>query len=237
MIRGINYMRKLFAYGSVQICGQRGRGKDMLMANVACRSRCYYGNVNYGGNYRPLDFSALDTQNSFHDLINGSIKRYVYPYEEGADIYISDIGIYFPSQYNGELDKKYPRLPQFLCLSRQLGSCNVHLNTQSLARCWLKFREQSDCYILCQRIFKPLIKLGVVIQKVTLYSDYESCARRVVPFCLPKPTILSPKEVKLNYEIEKQRYLQNYGEVKNVWLIYRQKSTYDTRYFKTLLEA
>ena len=236
MIRGIKYMAKRFERGSVQICGQRGRGKDMLMGNIACRSQNYYSNVDYGGGYHPLDFADLDTHNHFTDLVEKRITPYKYPYIEGADIFISDIGIYFPSQYNSELDKKYPRLPQFLALSRQLANCNVHLNTQALGRAWIKFREQSDFFCLCRWICKPLLKFGIVIQKVTLYDRYSSCEQAVIPFCLPTPSILAPKEVKQQYEIEKQRYLQNYGEVTDVYLIYRNKSTYDTRYFKTLLE-
>lgn len=237
MIKGISYMRKVFSRGSVQICGQRGRGKDLLMSNVACRSNSYYGNVDYGGNYHPLDFDALDTHNNFSDLVERHITPYEYPYEEGADIYISDIGVYFPSQYDSLLDKKYPRLPQFLALSRQLGLCNVHLNTQALGRTWKKFREQSDIFCLCRGVFKPLVKHGIVIQKVTLYDRYSSCENAVIPFALPKPSILSPKEVKLNYEIEKQRYKQTYGEVTDVYLVYRNKSTYDTRFFKRLLRG
>lgn len=237
MIKGINFMRNVFSRGSVQVCGQRGRGKDLLMANVACRSRSYYSNVDYGGNFHPLDFDALDTHNTFEDLISHNITPYVYPYEEGADIFISDCGIYFPSQYDTLLDKKYPRLPQFFALSRQLALASVHTNTQALGRVWKKMREQSDCYCLCRWVYKPLVKYGLVIQKVTLYDRYSSAEQGVTPFSLPKPAILSPKEVKLNYEIEKQRYKQNYGEVTDVLLVYRNKSTYDTRFFKGLLEG
>jgi hypothetical protein len=207
------------------------------MGNVACRSRSYYSNINYGGNFHPLDFSSLDIRNSYSDLVEGRITPYRYPYEEKADIFISDIGVYFPSQYNNELDKKYPRLPLFLALSRQLGNVNVHTNTQAISRNWLKFREQSDCYILCRWVFKPLVKHGIVIQKITLYDNYDSCVKGVVPFRIPAPSIFAPKEAKLNYEIEKQRFIQNYGNVKDIIFVYRQKSSYDTRYFKTLLEG
>lgn len=237
MIAGIRYARQLFARGSVNVSGMRGRGKDLLMSNVACRSRCYYGNIDYGGNYHPLTFSDIDIRNDYDNLVSGIITPYVYPYEEGADIYISDIGIYFPAQYCNELNRKYPRLPYFLALSRQLGNCNVHLNVQNLNRAWDKFREQSDIYLLCRGVCKPLLKIGLVVQKVTVYDKYQSCVDRVMPFQLPKPSIFAKKEVKLSYEIEKQKYYQTYGDVRNVYLVYINKSKYDDRHFKTLLET
>lgn len=237
MICGIKYAQRLFRQGSVNVTGMRGRGKDLLMSNVACRSRAYYSNIDYGGNYSPLRFSDLDILNDYSSLVSGDITPYKYPYEEGADIFISDIGVYFPAQYCNELNRKYARLPYFLALSRQLGQCNVHLNVQNLNRAWDKFREQSDIYVLCRHVFKPLLKLGVVVQKITIYDKYQSCVDRVVPFQIPKPSILSKKETKLQYEIEKQRYFQTYGDVKTITLVYRNKSQYNDRHFKALLEA
>ena len=237
MIAGIRTALKLFRAGSVCVTGQRGRGKDILMSNVAVRSGRYRSNINYGGDFRPIIFSDLDIKNDYSDLVAGTITKYVYPYEEGADLFISDIGIYFPAQYCNELNRKYPRLPYFLALSRQLGNANVHLNCQALPRAWDKFREQSDTYVLCRGICKPLLKLGIVIQRITVYDKYQSCVDRVVPFQLPKPSVFAKKEVRLQYEIERQKYYQTHGEVRNYTLVYIKKSKYDDRHFKTLLEC
>lgn len=237
MIAGIKKMRRLFKSGSVCVTGQRGRGKDLLCSNVACRSKLYRSNINYGGNFRPINFGDLDIKNDYTDLVNGTPHKYVYPYEEGADLFISDIGIYFPSQYCNELNRKYPRLPYFLALSRQLGNANVHLNVQHLPRAWDKFREQSDIYVLCRYVCKPLVKLGIVIQRITVYDKYQSCVDRCIPFALPKPGILSKKEVRLQYEIERQKYLQTYGDIRNYTLVYFNRSKYNDRHFKQLLET
>lgn len=231
----IRRVAKMFKRGSVCVIGQRGRGKDMLMSNVAVRNGKYYSNVNYGGDFNKLDFAALDIKNDYTDLISGNVNEYHYPYVEGADIYISDIGVYFPSQYCNELNRKYPRLPYFLALSRQLGEANVHLNVQALNRAWDKFREQSDQYILCLGIVKPLIKLGIVVQRIRVYEKYESALTRVIPFRVPKPKLLAKREVKQAYEIEKAKYEQSNGRVDEYLLVYFNKSKYDTRYFKTLL--
>ena len=231
-------IRKLYHNGSVCVCGQRGTGKDLLMGNVAVRSPRYYANIDYGGNFCPIDFTKLDIQNDYTDLVNGNVKTYVYPYEQGVDLFVSDIGVYFPSQYCNELNKKYPRIPYFLALSRQLTKgASLHWNCQALPRCWDKFREQSDTYILTRGVFKPLLRLGLVIQRVRVYELYDSCVRRVPPFRLPKPSIASNKEIKQNYEIEKSRYEQTNGYVKDYLVVYRNKAKYDTYHFKTLLES
>lgn len=234
-IIGMKRVCKIFKAGSVCVCGQRGRGKDLLMSNVAFRQGTYISNISYGGDYIPLDFSKLDVKNLYKNLVTGEITPYEYPYPEGIDIFISDIGIYFPSQYCDKLNREYPTIPVFLGLSRQIARANVHLNTQYLGRAWDKYREQSDSYILCLGVFKPLLRLGIAIQKVRVYELYESCLRRVPPFSVPKPKVLANKEIKQAYEIEKARYDQQYGKVREYLVIYRHKSRYDDRHFKKLL--
>lgn len=42
---------RLFEDGNVCVCGLRGRGKDLLMSNVAVRRGLdYISNIDYGGN-------------------------------------------------------------------------------------------------------------------------------------------------------------------------------------------
>lgn len=170
---------KLFNQGNVSVCGLRGTGKDMLFANVAVRRGLpYVSNTDYGGQYIPFDPSVLDCRNTYRDFINGTLSPYVYPYADGTDFYIADGGIYFPSQYQGDLCKAYGYLSTFMALSRHLGDCNVHYNVQNLNRMWDKIREQSDIYIRCcwcKVIF------GIVFQKVIIYEKYESAVNRVPP--------------------------------------------------------
>lgn len=228
--------KRHFDRGSVCVFGQRGSGKDMLLGNVAVRNEQHISNVDYGSGHIPLDFDMLDIKNKPTDLVSGNVTPYVYPYPEKVDIFISDIGIYFPAQYCDFLNKKYPSLPMFLALSRQLGLANVHINSQALNRAWDKFREQSDTYILCRgcRVFHNLVVLNV-----TIYDTYETALTRARPFWYPKCRMFASRDEKALYRNNQlmayQKYLETHGNVKDYTLVFFNKSNYDTRYFKQLL--
>ena len=227
---------KLFDSGNVCVCGLRGRGKDMLFANVAVRRGLpYVANIDYGGDY--IEFNPLDYDcggNTYEDFISGNLKKYVFPHADGTDIYVSDAGIYFPAQYCKELNKRFGYLSTFMALSRQLGECNFHFNVQNLNRVWDKIREQSDIYICCNSC-KVLFKGKFVVQRVTIYEKYESAVDRVPPYRPPRVRMNADR--KMNISLEKQRYRVSYGDIKTRTLIYRNRSTYDTRKFKWLLES
>lgn len=225
---------KMFENGNVCVSGLRGTGKDMLTANVVCRrKKPYVSNVDYGGvrhEFKPEDFDC--GRNTYRDFIDGKVRRYVFPYEDGTDLYVSDVGVYFPSQYCNELNKYYGHFPTYWALSRQLGEANTHINVQNLARAWDKIREQSDQYILCRwcKVFFG----KVVLQKVRIYELYESCVRRVPPFRLPRPLLSAARTDQ--WRAERERYEQTYGVVDECILLYINKSNYDTRVFKRILE-
>lgn len=119
-----------------------------------------------------------------------------------------------------------------MALSRQLGACNVHFNVQNLNRAWDKIREQSDIYISCRRCIVLFGKL--VLQHVWIYEKYQSCVDRVPPYRVPKP-LISP-ERRFQWNLDKQRYDIQHGEIRSRLLIYFNKSTYDTRVFKEMLK-
>lgn len=226
---------KLFEAGNVSVSGLRGRGKDLLMSNVVARRNMpYVCNVDYGGDHK--DFSPMDYDcggNTYHNFISGKIKKYVYPHEDGTDIYISDAGIYFPAQYCNELNRHYGFFSTFMALSRHLGQCNVHYNAQNLNRVWDKIREQSDIYINC--IWSKVILRRFVIQKVILYEKYQSAVDRVPPYRPPK--VRMNEDRRLQVQMERQRYRISFGDIKSRILVYRHKSNYDTRVFKALLDS
>lgn len=225
---------KLFDDGNVCVTGLRGRGKDMLMSNVVVRrKKSYVSNIDYGleGLYSPFNPLDYDTKNSYKNFIEGKLNAYSYPHADGTDIYISDAGVYFPSQYCSELNKYYGGFITFMALSRHLGACNVHINVQNLNRAWDKIREQSDIYIACNRCIVLFGK--IVLQSVTLYESYDSCVKRVPPFRMKRP--IMNKDRQQQYEIAYEHYRCSYGKVQTKLLLYLNKSTYDTRYFKTLL--
>lgn len=226
---------KKFEDGNVCVTGLRGRGKDMLMANVVVRRRKpYVSNVEYYPEnhieYNPKDYDIGG--NTYRNFIEGTLKRYVYPHQDGTDLYISDVGVYFPSQYCNELNRDYKSVPTFSALSRHLGACNVHINVQNLNRAWDKLREMSDTYIACNGCF---VLFGIVFQRITVYDMYDSCIRRIKPYQYKAP-LLASKEMRQLDDMERMRYEQNYGKVRSHILIYRNKSSYDTRVFKTMLE-
>lgn len=247
----------MFERRNVCVCGLRGDGKDMLMGNVvARRKKSYVSNLNYTNDdklYQSLDFAKIDCGgNSYLDLISGNIKYYEFPYITGSDIYISDAGIYLPSQYCNELNKQFKFLPTYFALSRQVSHNNIHVNVQHLGRVWDKIREQSDIYIRCRFcivLFGRLIqKLKekynynwlnyiplLVIQKITLYDKYQSALDRVEPCKITIP-LLAKKEVKQNAQMYIDKFHNTYGSVKSRLLIYFNKANYDTFYFEKLFK-
>ena len=147
------FVKRCFYEGNVIVCGLRGRGKDVLFSLVtnSCKSK-YISNIDYTGDNRFINFKLEDIGvggNTFENFISNRIKPYSYPYEDGIDYFISDSGIYFPSQEFSRLNKLFPSVPVFQALSRHLGDCNFHCNVQNLNRLWDKIREQADTYILC----------------------------------------------------------------------------------------
>lgn len=224
---------KLFSAGNVCVCGLRGRGKDMLMSNVAVRRKLpYVSNTDYGGDcikFVPMEFDC--GQNTYDAFLNNALQYYKYPHPDGTDVYIGDAGVYFPSQYCGELNKRYGYFSTFMALSRHLGECNVHFNVQNLNRVWDKIREQSDIYIMCNwcKVFFGRF----VVQQVTIYENYDSAVARVPPYKAPSVGLNADR--KMNVQLDRQRYRIAHGAIKRRLLFYRNKSNYNTRIFRDLL--
>lgn len=236
MCLGINKIVKLYDSNSVSICGKKGRGKDMLTANVIARRRAkyYVSNVDYkikGKRYIRFNPELLRTGNDYRSFMYDKITRYVYPYPDGVDIYLSDCGVYFPAQYCNQLNNEFKDIPTFCALSRQLGECYMHTNAQALNRVWDKIREQSDTYIECLSC-KVIGKL--VIQKVRIYERYDTAIAGVPPCVLSLPLTGEDRQ---RVKIEREKYRIQYGEIKERILIYFNRSNYDTRTFKTMLES
>lgn len=230
---------KLYDNNSVSICGKKGRGKDMLTANViARRKRPYYiSNVDYkvkNSRYIRFNPALLRTGNDYRDFIKNETKQYIYPYPDGTDIYISDCGVYFPAQYCGELNRDYKDIPTFMALSRQLGECYVHTNAQALNRVWDKIREQSDIYLNCLWC-KTFFRGKIVVQCVREYERYESAVNAQPPCRITVP-LLANNQTRTTVRMAREQYTATHGKIKTHFLIYFNKSKYDTRLFKTILE-
>ncbi len=226
---------KLFQDGNVCVTGLRGTGKDMLFANVVVRRGLpYIGNTCYDEKlYIPYRYEDIACGgNNYRDFIEGNVKYYEFPYEDGTDVYLADCGVYYPAQYCNELNRFYPQLAVYQALCRQLAHANFHTNCQVLNRIYDKIREQSEIYIMCRRCIVLFGKL--VIQNVRIYERYQSCVDRVPPYRVPQP--LFSFERRFQWKMDKQRYDIQHGEIRSRWLIYLNKSTYDTRVFKEMLK-
>lgn len=244
------FIRLTFKKGNTITTGLRGTGKDMLTANViARRKKPYISNVDYNAKrsaFIPLKLKAWDVKNNYDNFIKDEIVPYDYPYPEECDFYVSDAQLYFPSQEFSAIERKFPNIANFQSLSRHLASANVHCNTQNLDRLWNKIKEQADIYIRCEKclVIPRLLfrrKPKWVIQVVTVYDKAESCQNRVKPFKpLPIPlgnkggsrAIIRAKNVELKRDFDERN-----GSVKRYLLIYKNKSNYDTRLFKTILKG
>lgn len=223
---------KIFKDGNTTVSGLRGRGKDLLFCWVINkRKENYISNVNYSNPKKKFKRFNFDTKvwelagNTYENLADGKVKKYIYPYPDGIDYYISDAGVYFPSQYHKELDKKYKGAPMFEALSRHLGDCNVHTNTQRQGRLWDKMREQSDQYIVMRGAKFFLRKFFVL--SLSVYSKEESAENQIKKpfFGIGK----AGRQARLAFEAAN-------GEIKNIRFISKLPYNYDSRRFKKILE-
>lgn len=229
----ISSIAKMFDNGNVCVTGLRGTGKDLLFGNVInYRKQTYVSTIDYGGDYCELNFDKINCAgNTYKELIEKNVFYYEYPYKYGADVYLSDAGIYFPSQFNGELNKRYQGISTYQALSRQLSGNNFHVNVQNLNRVWDKIREQSDTYIRCR---KCIYLWGLVIQFITIYDKAESCVNRVKP-CRIKVPFFNP-QARTQADCYIDNFYNQHGKVQNKLLIYINRSKHDTLYFRELLK-
>lgn len=225
---------KLFEDGNVCVCGLRGRGKDLLMSNVCVRRNLdYISNIDYGGKHHFFNYEYLNCgKNTYNQFIDGNVRYYKFPYPDGTDVYLSDAGIYFPSQFCNELNKKYAYMSVFQAISRHVGNCNFHFNAQNLNRVWDKIREQSDIYILCRKCF---YFKGWVLQFITIYDKYDSAVARMKPLRLPIP-LFGNSQTRMMRKIQLAQHEASHGSIENRILFYKNKSTYNTRQFAEILE-
>lgn len=221
---------RMFKNGSVCVTGMKGTGKDLLFGNViARRYEDYVSNLNYGYFYYKLEFSRLNCLNTYHNLARDIYVPFKWSYPDGADVYISDAGIYFPSQYCNELNKQFGGLISYMALSRQVSLNRVHLNAQNLNRCWDKMREQSDTYIRCRF---SVYFFGYVLQGITIYDKYQSCVDRVKPCRVTVPLFNAP--ARMQAKVYRDNFFNTHGTVRNRILFYKNKSKHNTLAFREM---
>lgn len=222
---GNNVIKRRFKRCNVIVFGKKGTGKDLVFNKaINLRKQPCYTNIPYADEYCQLariqDFAV--SPNTYRNFLDDNIQVIPKTLNERMDFYISDGGIALPSQYHGELDKKYPSLPIFYALSRHLVNANVHINTQNLNRVWDKLREQADTYI---RVERTINVFGFLFTTFTVYDYYESAKQCLQPY--PHSIFSSSYNT-----AQRNEYIAVNGQIER-HIICQHKSTvkYDTRYF------
>lgn len=218
-----SFLKKCFNSGSVIVYGAKGTGKDLLFNYITNTRKNYYANIPYkkkGCNI--IEIHQLTCNLSYDDLLNGVYTKSDPVFKENTDVFISDAGVFLPSQYDAVLHRKYKSFPVFYALSRHLYNMNIHANSQGLDRIWKALREQADTYIKTLGTIKlPFI----LITRFRYYDKYSSAQQDIRPL---KRSLLKGEVGNVHNA--------NVGEVKQGFIIqFKFKIKYDTRYFKKLL--
>lgn len=222
--KNARFIADRFKAGNVIVFGAKGKGKDLVFQKViAKRKERYFSNMDYGYNFNYLSLGELRLgNNTYENFIEGVVEVIEKNEQlEGADIYISDAGIYLPAQYHYLLDKKYKSLPIFYALSRHLYNNNVHVNVQALNRVWDKLREQADSYF---KALKTVKVFGLLFTKVRFYETYQTASENRAPM---RRRLLNKYSKGLADE-----YQAYNGLVFDMWICQLKKNVkYDSRYF------
>ena len=229
------FIKNKFIDNNTIIFGVKGSGKDLLTQLVIYlrykdkKNIYYYANNDYGYNYNHCTLNDLSVYpNTFENLIDNKIYTIdKIEKRENTDVYISDAGIYLPSQYDTLLSKLYPSFPIYYAISRHLYNSNIHMNVQNLERIWKKIREQADHYILTKGVI-DIKFLPWVFIRTRYYSRYQSALEQVSP--MSKVGLVNKYNRALIAEYESK-----YGIIKNrLCVIRKSKIKYDTRHFHKL---
>lgn len=198
---------------NVMVFGKKGKGKDLLFAHViALRGEKHYSNMEYNDDTEVISLKEVALgKNTFEDCINDTIKKLPPRFESGCDIYITDGGIYLPSQYNKLLNDLYPSMPLLYALSRQVYQNNIHANVQAFGRLWDKLREQADSYI---RVVDRIEHEKYFLVKTICYEEYAAAESCLLP-------------------CGDLQYIATHGNIKKrTFKVMKASLQYDTHYFK-----
>lgn len=218
---------KYFEKNSVLVFGKKGKGKDIVFQHVIKnRKKFYYSNIPYGSNHEILELNKINLDpNTYESFIQGNITKVQNQLKDGYDYYISDAGVYLPSQYHSLLDKQFKSFPIFFALSRHLNLMNIHVNTQALNRVWDKLREQFDYFI---RVKKTTRIFNLFFTTMYVYDRYQTAKMELEP-------MKKKFGNQFNNAMQRQYESMN-GEIKKITIVSRKSILkYNTRYFKDIV--
>ena len=217
-----HWLAEQFRRCNVAVFGKKGTGKDLLFAHaIYLRRENHYANIPYDERTEVIPLKSIGVGgNDYMSILENNIQKIERGFVTGQDVYLSDAGTFFPSQYNEKLDKLYAGVPIFMALSRQLYQLNVHFNVQELSRVWNKIREQADCYI---RVLKSRFNGAYVFIDTISYQQYNTAEKGVLP-------PLEPSDKAERRELEE--FTARNGEVVyRTFRMHRKEIKYDTYYF------
>lgn len=222
-------IKNAFTSGSCMVSGRKRYGKDILFQTmINARNETYFANIDYGGDYHHIEMTDLLLgDNDYKSFIDGKVTQCKKIDKlEGHDIYISDGGVYLPSQMDSYLHKIYPSFPITYALSGHMYNNGIHVNTQRLDRVWKALREQADYFI---RMRKRCLKLPFfIVLFTTEYDKYESAVQELSPM---KSTLFNKYS-----KAEKELYKAQHGFIKDGLIIVSKRSLhYDTRAFHKVI--
>lgn len=217
-------LKKYFKESNVIVFGKKGSGKDILFNYITNTRKFYYSNIPYTNKHYEL-ITPNDLKlgsNTFENMLHNDITKCEWKYKESIDFFVSDCGVYLPSQYDSVLHKKYKGLPLFYAVSRHIGLHNVHCNTQNLERIWKALREQADIYIKCLKTIKLPFFLIVKYREYDKYSSAVNDIRVCKEGLFKKEAVVKVQNA-------------NVGFIKESFIVVRKSKTrYNSRYFKSL---
>lgn len=226
--KGKKILIDCFSNDNVIVFGLKGKGKDLINNKVInSRNVPCYANIPYNRELCIVksiqDFSV--SPNTYENILNDDVKQIKKINKENTDFYISDGGIFLPSQYSNNLIKKYPSLPIYYALSRHLTNSNIHINSQYLGRVWDKLREHAGYYI---KACKTINLFGFLITRFIVYDRYDSAMSQLEPYNVTG--LFTHSESRAN----KEDFEAKHGHIKKYYIIqHKSKVYYQSRYFHT----
>ncbi len=215
---------------STIIFGAKGNGKDLFTQWVINNDKQpYLSPLNYGNKWSKCKVGQLTiSPNTYEYFINGEyakikkIKRF-----EGKNVYLSDVGVILPSQYDYLIHKNFPSLSLFYALSRHLYNMAIHCNTQNLERVFKGLREQADFFIHARGVVKlPFNYLAV---RLTAYDKYNTALERIAPLKIRSNIFGKHLETIATFNAK-------YGLVKDFYILINKKHIYyDTRAYHKII--
>ena len=219
------FLMDIFNNHKTETFGFQGTGKDLLTSHVIrLIGRPYYANIEYDGNVTLFDLKDLNAGgNTYQDLINGTVKKFPRKFAEGWHKYISDCGIYLPSQYYKDLEEIYPGMPVEFALHRQLYNSQIHINSQDIDRPWTKLTEQIDAFINTLGVRREGEYLYV---RYVYYTKYDSARKGILPL---------PRTEGIDGERDAAQFYATFGTISEHEIrVHIRDVEYDTRYFKNV---